>query len=185
MKDSFKNQYENLKYIFSELFLFSKEIYIGICLFISSFLAHYTDIKTAFWAFIIITILDTVTRINAEAVNKGLKFNPFKGYFWAEIKSGGLREMCKKIFSEYMIYLIVAFVVDILIFKQSVLIDFLDRKLTLPVIALYLFSAVELWSIGENIEDSGGKNLFKRILHFLPTKFQKIVQPEINDETNG
>jgi hypothetical protein len=173
MKEFFKNIQET----FFGINLFMKEMYLAVCIFISSFLAHYTDIKTAFWAFIIITILDTTTRINAEAVKKGLVFNPFKGYFWAEIKSGGLRDMCKKIFSEYFVYLIISFVIDILIFKQNFLIDFMDRKLTLPVIALYVFSAVELWSIGENIEDSGGTNIFKRVIHLLPEKVQKIVQP--------
>lgn len=176
MRKWLHNLLENIKITGVEIYLFSKEIYLAICLSLSTVLAHYTDLKTAFWAFLIITFLDTLTRINANAVEKGLKFNPFKKYFWLEIQSTGLREMCKKIFSEYFVYLIIAFVVDVLIFKQEFLIDFMGRKLTLPVIALYLFSAVELWSIGENIEDSGGVNIFKKIFHFLPEKWQLIFK---------
>lgn len=182
MKHFFKNFHENLKQLSDALFHLNKELYIAASVFISSFLAHYTDILTALYAFVIITFLDTATRINANAVGKGLKFNPFKGYFWKEIKSDGMREMCRKIFGEYFYYLIIAFVVDYFIFKKLFLVDFMGRQLTLPVIALYVFSAIEIWSIGENIEDSGGKNLIKRMLHFLPEKFQKIVQPENHEE---
>jgi hypothetical protein len=171
-----------IKTIIHELYSFCStfihEVYLTICLAISSFLAFYTDIKSAFFAFVILTILDTVTRINANAKNKGLKFNPFKRYFWAEIQSGELRIMLQKVVMEYGIYLIIAFVIDVLIFKNSVLFEIYNRKMTLPVISLYVFSGIELWSIGENIADAGGVNIFKRIIHFLPEKYQKIFIPE-------
>jgi hypothetical protein len=157
---------------------FFYEMYLAISLAVSSFLAFYTDIKTAFFAFAILTILDTITRINANAKNKGLKFNPFKAYFWAEIQSGELRNMLQKVVMEYGVYLIIAFVIDALIFKNSVLFEIYDRKMTLPVIALHVFSGIELWSIGENIADAGGVNIFKRVVHFLPEKYQKIFIPE-------
>jgi hypothetical protein len=157
---------------------FFYETYLAISLTLSSFLAFYTDIKTALLAFAIFTILDTITRIDADAKNKGLKFNPFKAYFWAEIKSDEIRNMLRKVFMEYGVYLLIAFVIDALIFKHSVLFEIYDRKMTLPVIALYVFSGIELWSIGENIADAGGVNIFKRIIHFLPEKYQKIFIPE-------
>jgi hypothetical protein len=167
-----------LKHILHDLHYFSKELYLGICLAISSFLSHYTDIKIALYAFVIISVLDTITRIHADATKKGLKFNPFKGYFWNEIKSGGVREMLRKVFMEYGIYLIIAFVIDVLVFKQEVTFEIHNRQMTLPVIALDLFSAIELWSIGENIEDAGGVNIFKRITQYLPEKFQKVINPD-------
>lgn len=173
-----KKIFEDFKIIMHDISHFTKEIYLTISLFISTALAHYTDIKTALFAFLIITLIDTTTRINADALKKGLKFNPFKKYFWLEIKSTGLRDMCKKIFSEYFMYLIIAFVVDVLIFKQEFLIEFMGRKLTLPVISLYIFSAVEIWSIAENIEDAGGVNLLKRVMHFLPEKWQLLFKPK-------
>jgi hypothetical protein len=171
-----------IKTLTHEIFdFFSKflyETYLAISLTLSSFLAFYTDIKTAALAFVIFTVLDTITRINANAKNKGLKFNPFKAYFWAEIQSGELRKMLQKVVMEYGIYLIIAFVIDALIFKHTVLFEVYDRKMTLPVIALHVFSGIELWSIGENIADAGGENIFKRIIHFLPEKYQKIFIPE-------
>jgi hypothetical protein len=64
------------------------------------------------------------------------------------------------------------------VFKQEVTFEIHNRQMTLPVIALDLFSAIELWSIGENIEDAGGVNIFKRITQYLPEKFQKVINPD-------
>jgi hypothetical protein len=121
--------------------------------------------------------LDTITRINANAVAKKLKFNPFKAYFWREIKSDGFREMSNKVFGQYGVYLCISFVLDQYVFTDLI-INIYGEDLTLPVISLYLFSFIELWSIGENIDEAGGINLFKRVIHFLPEKVQKIVLPE-------
>ena len=43
---------------------------------------------------------------------------------------------------------------------------------------LYIFSAIEIWSVGENIEKRGGVNLPKRVFHLLPEKIQKILKQE-------
>lgn len=159
---------------------FIEKAYLWLTSFISGVLAYYTDLHLAVYFFLGATTLDTITSIHAKSVAKGLKFNPFKLYFWKEITSGGLRDWAKKVFLEYGIYLIIAFMIDEWVLKRMVLFEFFGRKLTLPVIALYLFSFIEVWSIGENIEEAGGNNLFKKILHFLPEKYQQIFKKEQN-----
>jgi hypothetical protein len=154
------------------------KLYLIFSTFISAALSYHTSLKTALLAFAIITLLDTLTRINAAAKKEGLKFNPFKGYFYRQIKSKGLRDMCDKIFARYGVYLMIAFVVDCWILDRMVLMNFNDKGLTLPIISLYVFCAIEIWSIGENIEDAGGINIIKRILHLLPEKIQKLFYPD-------
>ena len=147
-----------------------------IITFISTVLTYHTSLRTALYAFLIITVLDTITRIHADATKEGLKFNPFKRYFYGQIKSEGLRNMMSKIFLQYGVYLIIAFTIDYYILDKAVLLNYNDKGLTLPIISLYIFSGIEIWSIGENIEESGGVNLIKRLLHFLPEKIQKIFK---------
>lgn len=159
---------------------FIEKFYFWLVSFVSGVLAYYTDLHLAFYIFLGATTLDTFTSINSASVKKGLKFNPFKKYFWKEITSGGLRDWSKKVFLEYGIYLIIAFMINEWVLKRMVLFEVFDRKLTLPVIALYLFSFIEIWSIGENIEEAGGTNLFKKILQFLPEKYQQIFKKEEN-----
>ena len=86
--------------------------------------------------------------------------------------------MCDKIFRQYFMYLMIAFIVDVLILKKMVIVELWGDKLTLPMIALYIFSAIEIWSVGENIEKRGGVNLPKRVFHLLPEKIQKILKQE-------
>lgn len=177
MKKTFSDYLEQLYTLFSK---FTYEIYLIISTGISGILTNYYKIDYALYCFLIVTSLDTITRINANALEKQLKFNPFRKYFWREIKSDGFREMLKKIFAEYGIYLIICFVVDKYVLDH-INIRVLSQDLSLPVVALYLFSAIEIWSIGENIDDAGGINLFKRVLHLFPEKFQKIF---INEKEN-
>ncbi|PQL95208.1 hypothetical protein [Apibacter adventoris] len=154
------------------------KLYLMTTGFISMILSYLTSLKMALLAFAIITILDTITRINAEAKKQKLKFNPLKKYFYRQIKSKGLRLMCDKIFTEYGIYMIIAFVIDYFILDQMVLFNFNNRGLTLTIIALYIFSGIEIWSLGENIEDAGGINIIKKVLCLLPEKYQKIFNSE-------
>jgi hypothetical protein len=174
MKKSF---WEDLHDLFVFLHKFTYEIYIAAAAVISSFMTAYYKIDMAFFCFVLLTSLDTITRVHADAVKKKLVFNPFKAYFWREFKSDKFRAMLNKIFSEYGIYLIIAFILDTLVFDK-LLLNIYGQKLTLPVIALYIFSFIELWSIGENIDDAGGVNIFKRIVHLLPEKVQEIINPK-------
>lgn len=172
-----KNPLEHIESLFSFLQKFTYEIYLSFATVISSFITEYHKVDMAFFCFILITCLDTLTRVHADAVKKGLVFNPFRFYFWKEFKSGRFRDMLHKIFYEYGVYLIIAFILDRLVFEH-ILINIYGKKLTLPVIALYIFSFIELWSVGENIDEAGGINIFKRVISFLPQKIQDIVDPK-------
>jgi len=146
--------------------------------FISGILACYTDLNLALFFFCFCTVLDTITSIHAQATLKGLQFNPLKKYFWTQIKSYGLRMSLQKIFWEYGTYLLIAFAIDKYVLKNNFIFEIYYRQLTLPVIAVYLFAFIELWSVGENIEKAGGINIFKKILHFIPDKYQRIFKSD-------
>ncbi|MUV02102.1 hypothetical protein GN157_00120 [Flavobacterium rakeshii] len=154
-----------------------EKIWIALSTIIAGVLSCYTDLNLALILFAIATTLDTATAIHAQATIKGLRFNPVKGYFWKEISSTGLRNWMKKMLWEYGIYLIMAFAIDQCVLKNMILFKVLGRELTLPVLAVYLFAFIEMWSIGENIERAGGINIFKRILSFIPEKYQKLLKP--------
>lgn len=94
-----------------------------------------------------------------------------------EINSFGLRKWMKKIFWEYGIYLIIAFAIDKYVLKDIILVQIDNRSLKLPVLAVYLFSFIELWSVGENIKRSGGINIFEKLIHCIPEKFQRFFKP--------
>lgn len=159
-----------------------KKVYLLIISTLSTFLACHTDLKPALYFFMLATIVDTISAIDVQARAKGLKFNPLKGYFWKQIKSSGLRDWCKKVLWDYGRYLLMAFAISNWVLKNTIVFDAFDRKLTLPVVALYIFGGIELWSIGENIEKTGGLNLFKRVIQFLPPNVQQIFQPNQNTE---
>jgi hypothetical protein len=164
-----------IKYI--KGFAIIEKFYIWLMTVVSGFLAYYTDLHLALAFFFCATTLDTASAIDVAARAKGLKFNPFKKYFWKEISSTGLRTWCEKVFWQYGRYLFIAFILNEWVLKNMIIFDYFNRKLTLPVVAVYLFGFIELWSIGENIEKSGGINIFKRLLQFLPENVQQIFKP--------
>lgn len=65
----------------------SQKIYIFISSTISGILSYHVELEDSLTIFSIVVILDSITRIHANAKKKGLKFNPFALYFWKEIKS--------------------------------------------------------------------------------------------------
>lgn len=86
-----------------------------------------------------------------------------------------MREMCEKLFLEYGIYLLIAFAVDNYILDQMVLFEFNKIPLTLPILAIWIFTFIEVWSIAENVEDAGGRNIFKLVYDFLPDKMKMVL----------
>lgn len=143
---------------------------------VAGVLACYTDIDSAVYLFLAATVLDTLSAINAQAVAKGLTFNPLKKYFWMEIKSKGLREWAKKLLGEYSLYIILAFLLDKLVLKGMIIVDVLHWQLKLPVVVIYFLAFIEIWSIGENIEKTGRPNYIKKLVnYFMPAKFKKYL----------
>lgn len=153
----------------------AQKSYIFLTTTISGILSYHTELQSSLTIFSIVILLDSITRIHADAKKKKLKFNPFQLYFWKEIKSKGLRKMCEKLFLEYGVYLLIAFAVDKYILEQMILFEFNSKHLTLPILALWIFSFIEIWSIAENVEDAGGRNIFKLAHELLPEKMQSIL----------
>ena len=71
-----------------------KNTYLMLAYIASLILTYLTDLHTAILAFLLITMIDTITSIDASAKQKGLMFNLFILYFWNVIKLEGLWELC-------------------------------------------------------------------------------------------
>lgn len=151
-------------------------LYLKLSLFISGVLSLYVGLESSLRVLGIMLLLDTFTRIHSEAKKLNTPFNPFRKPFWKVIKSKGLKLMLNKAFMQYGIYFIIAYYLDKHILQQLTVITFQEQDYTLPVIVVWLCIGVEIWSVGENIEEAGGINIPKRILHFLDEKYQKIFK---------
>jgi len=159
----------------------AKKLYLAFLTFMSGFVAYYTDIHLAVMFFLAMTVLDTVSAIHVTADAKGLKFNPFKKYFWKEISSDGIRQWMKKVFGDYGYWALISFALNKWVLQNMVIFDMFDRQYTLPVVMIYIFGGIELWSIGENREKLGKKNYLKMLFGFLPEKIQQIFKKDENE----
>lgn len=156
-------------------------IYLKISLFISSILSVYIGLQESLRLLGIMLLLDSLTRIHATAKQQKIKFNPLTKGFWFVIKSKGLKLMLNKAFMQYGIYFLIAYFVDNYVLRQMTIITFQETDFTLPVIVLWLCIAIEIWSVGENIEDAGGINIPKKVLHFFDEKYQKVFKKETDN----
>lgn len=152
------------------------QTYLKVGLLISSFLALHTNLYLALEVFALAVVLDTITRIHATGKNSGIPFDPKRKEFWLLIKSKGIRNMFNKVFMQYGIYALIAYFLDKNLLNQMTIFTFRDQPFTLPVVAVWLFTGSEIWSIGENIEDAGGVNYPKRLIHLIDEKYQKIFK---------
>lgn len=167
----------------------SSKVFVYFAGIVSWILSTYVEIVPAFLFFFACTTLDTISRIDANARNKNLKFRPWKKYFWFEIKSDSLRQWFKKVFKEYLFYLVIIFLVDKFIFKHQMNFDFLLLKLDPVTAALFLFGANELWSVFENREEAGYKNILKAAINvgmsLFPEKWQEPIQKFLKFKDDG
>lgn len=159
---------------------FIYNMYLKILAVVSVILSMYFGLEASLKVLGILLVLDSLTRIHATGMKSKTAFNPFKLEFWLVIKSKGLKLALNKAFLQYGIYFTIAFVIDKFILNQLVVVNFNDNGYTLPVVTLWICSGIEVWSIGENIEDAGGINIPKRVIHFFDEKYQKIFKKENN-----
>lgn len=155
------------------------KLYLVLVAGVSWFFSTY-DIKGILLFFLTVTTIDTITRINADARNRGLVFNPTRLIFWLQIKSAGLKLWGRKVFVEYGIPVLLTFCIDTLIFKNTLHFNLLTLKLNLPMCSILFFSGVELWSIFENIEDAGHINWLKKgvkaVNGFIPPAWKQAIK---------
>lgn len=166
---------------------FSK-LFLALSTTLAWFFSTYTDLWFAIKLFCLATVLDTISSIHKGSKAQKLKFKPWKLYFWKQIKSEYLRVWMIKIFYEYAILLIIIFAVDIWVFKNALQFELLTLKLNPPIFALYIFSAIEIWSIFENLEEAGHKNILKMGINwfsdFIPEKYKKVLKKADKDLIN-
>lgn len=160
---------------------FLYQTYLKFGLLISTFLTLHSNLNLALEVFVIAVTADTFTKIHATAKKKNIKFNPLSKPFWLVIKSKGLKNMFNKVFMQYGIYTLLAFFIDKNLLNQMSIFTFKDQTFTLPVLAIWLFTASEIWSIGENIEEAGGVNYPKRLIHLIDKKYQDIFKKNNNE----
>lgn len=179
MKNSETSVYQNLAEVGTAILTFLKcsKAYLFLTAAVAWFFSTY-DIKHILVLFVIATILDTITRIHAEAVKAKLSFNPFTLAFWLVIRSKGLKKMGRKIFVEYGIAVLIMFFIDTLLFKNTLHFELLSLKLNIPIAAIIFFTGIEFWSVFENLEDAGYVNWLKRFVDlfagFLPSKWKDM-----------
>ncbi len=135
-------------------------------------------IQTFLLALFLLLIIDLITGISKTLYQKKIKANPFKKNFWTAIKSKGFRGTCKKTY-QYLLFVITFLIIDGLVFKGYLLtVPVLGGQATLSEIGTAALCFVELWSISENIEATGGVNPLKKIR----TLFPKGMQVSFTDE---
>lgn len=155
---------------------YTYDLYLKSSLLIAGILSLYIGLEASIKVLLITVFFDSLTRIHVDARKKGLKFNLGSKAFWLMIESKGVRRALNKLLMQYGIYFIIAYVIDRYILEQLTIIQFQEKNYTLPVIVLWICSAIEIWSIGENIEDGGGVNIPKKVIHFFDEKYQKIFK---------
>lgn len=167
----------------------SSKAFLYIAAAASWLVSTYVEIIPAFIFFIICTTLDTISRIDANARLQKLKFNPFKKYFWFQIKSDSLRGWFRKVFKEYLFYALIIFLVDKFIFKHQLNFDFFALKLDPVTAALFLFGLNELWSVFENREEAGYTNILKAginiFISLVPEKWQEPLNKFLKFKNHG
>lgn len=157
----------------------SSKIYLIMTGIISWIASTYVNLHYALCLFFIATIWDTKTRIEVDAKKLGIRFNPLKRVFWLQIKADGLKQWYSKVFKEYFVYIIIAFILDVLLLKSSFHFHLYMLKLDIPTCVILIFALTEFWSIFETLEEAGQKNWIKSALKtfsgFLPEKWSEAL----------
>ncbi len=181
MKNIDSTWYQDLAEVGSAILTFLKcsKAYLFLTAAVAWLFSTY-DIKHILILFAIATILDTITRIHADAISEKIAFNPFTLVFWTRIKSKGLKKMGRKVFVEYGIAVLITFFIDTLLFKNALHFQLLSLKLNIPIAAIIFFTGIEFWSVFENLEEAGYVNWLKRFFDlfsgFLPSKWKDVYE---------
>lgn len=121
----------------------------------------------------ILIIIDLLTGIRKSLHKNNIGFNPFRKVFWGSIKSYLLRKTWRKTY-EYGIGIIVIAVLESLIIGGTP-ITFLTKTFSLTELSIVIPALIEVWSIGENLEEVSGSNILKRLRPFMPKMLRAIL----------
>lgn len=143
-----------------------------ILLLITPLISVLISMKMAIFGLWLLVFIDLLTGIRKNLHLKGIKFNPFKRTFWKSIRSYLLRNTWRKTY-EYGFGIIVIVIFESLILGTTP-ITLVDKTFTIAELSVLIPSAVECWSIYENMEAVSGSNILKKIKLLLPSPLSNI-----------
>lgn len=155
--------------------LFFRELTIvkKILLVLTPILTVMLNSQSAIVGLALLILLDLLSGIRKDFHLKGIHAFVWQKKFWREVKSYGIRETWKKTY-EYGIGIIVFSIFESMIFRMEP-IDVMNKEFSITELAIMIASVVEVYSNYENMEAVSGRNIFKKMLEFLPEGFKKIV----------
>lgn len=121
----------------------------------------------------LLILLDLLTGIRKSLHLTEVNERFWQKAFWKHVKSYGIRETWKKAY-EYGIGIIVCSIFESMIFKMDP-IDIAGNGFSLTELAIMIASVIEVYSNYENMEAVSGRNIFKKMIEFLPESIQKIL----------
>lgn len=121
----------------------------------------------------LLIFLDLLSGIRKDFYLKKITAYVWQKAFWREVKSYGIRETWKKMY-EYGIGIIVCSIFESMIFKIEP-IALMDKEFSLTELSILVASVVEVYSNYENMEAVSGRNIFKKLIKFLPETIQEIL----------
>ncbi len=152
---------------------FSKlSIYKTFLILITPLITILMDIRPALIGLAILLVLDFVTGVRKSFIVSEIKFNPLKKITWQKFSSTGMRQSWRKTY-EYVIGILAFGVLEAFFIKGAV-IPLGETGYKITEFAVIVAAIVELYSIFENIEQSGGTNVLKKLLDMvIPEKVKE------------
>jgi len=148
-----------------------------ILLLVSPVLSILITVQAAALGLFLLIFIDLLTGIRKNLHQNNISCNPLKAQLYRSIKSYLLRQTLKKTY-EYLFAIIALIVFESLVFGSMSILIF-SKVFTFTELGILLCASIELWSIGENMEAVSGKNIFKKMMEFLPLSIQKLFNKNI------
>jgi hypothetical protein len=131
-----------------------------LLLTLTPFITVIIESKMAIIGLGFIMFLDLLTGMNKSLYVRGIKKNPFKADFWKCITSKGMRDTWRKGY-EYGAGIIIVLAIEVFFFPGTT-VDVLNQAFSITELAIIIASAIEIWSIFENIEEITESNPLKK-----------------------
>jgi hypothetical protein len=162
--------------------IFFNKLTLGkaLLLLLTPIISLLAPMKLILSGLLILILIDLITGIRKSLHERDVSFNPFKAEFRKAIKSYLFRKTWKKAY-EYGIGIIVLFVFEMFIFGLTP-VTIMDKTFTITELGVLIPSAIEVWSIFENLEAVSGRNILKRLVTLLPKGLRDLLKPIAKDE---
>ena len=153
---------------------FMENLTLGKKLFllITPFISILISMKAAIFGLWALILLDLITGIRKNLIERDIPINPFKKRFYRAIRSYLLRQTWKK-FYEYSMGILTVVIFEVYVFGITP-IDVLSKTFTISELAVIFPAGVEVWSIYENMEGVTGNNILSKLKNILPPQLRII-----------